>query len=211
MRTKALILTAAVGAMTVATSMAQVYSVNAVGYANLNIPTGFSIITHQFVTSDRSLSALIPNPLPTTRVYFFSQVGGYSIKTFDDLDLIWLPDGTTPMALGSAVFVESPAPQTFTFLGEVPQGTLNTPTPTGFNLVGSQVPQSGLVSALGLVGEPNDRIYRLVSGSYQISTFDDLDLVWLPAEPNVNVGEGFFLEKANTSSTLTWSRTFTVN
>jgi hypothetical protein len=211
MRTKALILSAAVGALSVASSMAQVYSVNAVGYANITAPQGFSIITHQFTVADRSLNALIAAPLPNTRVYFFSQVGGYSIKTFDDLDLIWSPDGTTQMALGSAVFVESPAQQVFTFLGEVPQGSLSTPTPHGFNLVGSQVPQSGLISALGLPGEPNDRVYRLVAGSYQISTFDDLDLVWLPSEPNVNVGEGFFLEKANTSVNANWTRNFTVN
>ena len=211
MRTKSIILTLAVGAASVVSSMAQVYSVNAVGYANVSVPAGFSIITHQFTVADRSLNAIIPNPLPATRVYFFSQVGGYSIKTFDDLDLVWTPDGTTQLPLGRAMFVESPSAQTFTFLGEVPQGSLTTSTPRGFNLVGSQVPQAGPVSALGLVGEAGDRIYRLVSGSYQISTFDDLDLVWAPSEPNVNVGEGFFLEKASTSTTLNWTRTFSVN
>jgi len=92
----------------------------------------------------------------------------------------------------------------------VPQGTLNTPTPAGFSIVSSQVPQSGAVGTLGLVGEAGDVLYKFRNGSgYSIYTFDDLELAWSPNEPSVNVGESFFLLKNGPSRT--WTRTFSVN
>ena len=209
MRTKALILAAAVSAMGIASSMAQVYSVNAVGYINVSCPAGFSMIAHQFTVPSRKLSDLIPAPLPATSVYKLVG-GGYQIYTFDDLDLVWTPNGDVEIELGAGVFINSPSAQTLTFVGEVPQGTLTTPTPSGFSIRSSQVPQQGTVGQLGLVGQPADQVYKLVGSGYQIYTFDDLDLVWTPSEPVINVGESFFLNKAPGGST-TWTRTFSVN
>src|SRR5947207_10303632 len=49
MRTKTLLLTAALAAAGAASAMAQnVYSVNAVGYANVSVPSGFSMIACPF-------------------------------------------------------------------------------------------------------------------------------------------------------------------
>lgn len=189
--------------------MAQVYSVNAVGYVNLSLPAGFSMIANQFTQTNYSLNALIPNPPPATQIYKFTGTG-YSIYTFDDIDLVWLPNGNDTLDLGGGVFISLPSAATITFVGEVPQGTLVTPTPTGFSIRSSQVPQAGSVSALGFQGEAADQIYKLVSGAYQIFTFDDIDLVWLPSEPALAVGESFFLSKAPGGSP-NWTRTFTVN
>ncbi len=213
MKTKALLLTVAIGAAGVATSMAQVYSQNAVGYINLSVPNGFSMIANQLVQANGySLSNLFPNPAPATTIYKFTGTG-YQISTFDDADLVWTPNPSSTVDLGTGVFILSPGPQTLTLVGEVPQGTLTTPTPTGFSIRSSQVPQQATVAALGLVGQPNDVIYKMVSGAYQIFTFDDADLVWTPgaaAGPTINVGEGFFLNKAPGGST-SWVRTFSVN
>jgi hypothetical protein len=209
MRTKALILTAAIGATSIATSMAQVYSVNAVGYVNIACPSGFSMIAHQFVVPSRTLASLIPNPTPSTQIYKLGP-SGYQISTFDDIDLVWTPDPNATIDLGGGVFINSPGAQTLTFVGEVPQGNLVTPTPSGFSIRSSQVPQAGTVSSLGLVGQPTDQIYKLGPSGYQIYTFDDIDLVWTPNEPSVAVGESFFLNKAP-GGTTTWTRTFSVN
>ena len=46
MRTKTLLLTAALSAAGIASSMAQVYSVNAVGYVNTPLVTGFNLISN---------------------------------------------------------------------------------------------------------------------------------------------------------------------
>jgi len=208
MRTKTLLLTAALAAVGVSSSMAQVYSVNAVGYVNLTIPSGFSMIANQFVQPSYTLGSLIPNPPPSTVVYKYTPAG-YLIYTFDDIDLVWYPDANGTIPLGSGVFILAPSQFNLTFVGEVPQGTLTTPTPHGFSIVASQVPQAGPVSALGLQGEPADVIYRYTPAGYNIYTFDDIDLVWYPAEPSVNVGESFFLLKNGSSPN--WTRNFTVN
>jgi hypothetical protein len=210
MKTKALLLTVALGVAGAATSMAQVYSQNAVGYINISVPAGFSMIANQLVQPSYALSALIPSPLPSTSVYKLTP-SGYQISVFDDLDLVWTPNPAATIDLGGGVFINSPGPQTITFVGEVPTGTLTTDTPTGFSIRSSQVPQAGTVSQLGLIGQPSDSIYKYVPGTgYQISVFDDLDLVWTPAEPTIAVGEAFFLNKAPGGS-ATWVRTFTVN
>ena len=61
MRTKALLLGAAVGAIGLATSMAQVYSVNIVGYVNTTIPTGFSIICNPLnATGGNTIGNVMP-------------------------------------------------------------------------------------------------------------------------------------------------------
>jgi hypothetical protein len=209
MRTKALILTAAVGAMSIASSMAQVYSVNAVGYVNISAPAGFSMIAHQFVVPSRTLNSILPAPLAGTQIYKYTP-SGYLIYTFDGDDLVWTPNGNDTIDLGKGVFINSPAATTLTFDGEVPQGTLVTPTPAGFSITSSQVPQSGQIStALGFPAEGGDQVYQFTASGYQIYTFDADDLVWSPSQPSLAVGESFFLNKAGSSTT--WTRTFSVN
>src|SRR5882724_11613488 len=68
MRTKTLLLTAALTAAGALTSTAQVYSVNMVGYINLTIqPKKFALVANQLNNTvngvtDNSIGALIPNP-----------------------------------------------------------------------------------------------------------------------------------------------------
>jgi len=210
MRTKTLLLTAALMAAGVASSMAQVYSVNAVGYVNLSIPGGFSMIANQFIAPSYKIKDLIPNPPPGTVLYLFSNTGGYDVQTFDDIDLAWSPNPNATLNLGGGAFILSPSLFNLTFVGEVPQGTLNTATPAGFSILSSQVPQSAPISNLGLVGEPADVLYKFSNtAGYVVYTFDDIDLVWSPNEPSMGVGESFFLLKSGPSRT--WTRTFTVN
>jgi hypothetical protein len=215
MRTKTLLLTAALLVAGAASSMAQVYSVNAVGYVNLSLPKGFTMINHQFVQPSYKIKDVIPSAVGGTIVYKFNNPGGYDITIFDEFDLVWdKPDMN--LNLGGGFFINPPAPMTLTFVGEVPQGTLNTPTPTGFNMVSSQVPQAGTATALGLVGDPGDILYQFSNvGGYKIYIFDEFDLVWtrngVAEEPSLGVSEAFFLNKGPGSAHTAWTRTFTVN
>ena len=208
MRTKTLLLTAALSAAGIATSMAQVYSQNAVGYINLSLTPGFNLIANQLAQppGGYTLNALIPNPPPGSSVYRFSG-GVFATYTFDDADLIWTPNGTATLDLGKGFWIQVPSAYTLTFVGEVPQNTLTTPTPTGFNLVASQVPQSGPVSqpngtsapgdgTLGLNPGPGDLLYKYAGGVFATFTFDDADLIWTPRVPSISVGEAFWLLRA---------------
>jgi len=212
MRTKTLLLTAAIGAVSIASSMAQaVYSVNAVGYVNTQVPPGFSLIANPLIQAQPTLAALIPNPPPLTTVYKYVNGVGYNISTFDDLDLAWLPDPNATLDLGDGFFIFNPAAAfTITFVGEVAEGNpLSTALPPGFSIRSSKVPQADDVVALGLVGQPFDTIYKYVNGvGYQIFTYDDLDLAWLPSVPELGVGEAFFF--FNAGPLRQWTRVFDV-
>jgi hypothetical protein len=74
----------------------------------------------------------------------------------------------------------------------------------------SMVPQAGAATTvLGIPAEPGDQINKYANG-YTTYTFDDLDLVWLPSEPSMAVGEAFFYKKSPTATNSRWVRNFTV-
>jgi hypothetical protein len=99
--------------------------------------------------------------------------------------------------------------KTITFVGEVKQGTLTTPLIAGFNLVGSQVPQEGLIQTmLGFVPGEGDVVYNYsaTTGNYTLGTFEFG--IWDPVQPRVGVGEGVWIRKIQAGN---WTRTFSVN
>jgi hypothetical protein len=117
---------------------------------------------------------------------------------------------------GEGVFVEipsdAPANSTITFVGEVPQSTnppLSNPIPAGFSIRASQVPQAGLVSTtLGFPADEQDQIFvfneqtqRYVVSSFVLGAWD--------TEPNIDVGDAFFVNNANAAKN--WTRSFSVN
>jgi len=211
MRTKALLLTAALSAAGVATSMAQaVYSVNAVGYVNTVLHPGFNLVSNPLKAADNTIATLFKSTPVGTVVYKY--VGtGYKSSTYDQDDLVFEPNGDLTVVPGEGVFVQIPgtADVTVTFVGEVSQGSLSHPTPQGLSIQSSEVPMVGTAAALGLVGQPNDVIYQYVNPTgYKSYTFDQDDLVWSPALVSLKVGEAFFLKKTVAGN---WTTTFSVN
>jgi len=233
MRTKALLLAAAFAAAGVSTSVAQVYSVNAVGYVNLTLPVGFSMVANPLNagTGNNTITKLFApanmSATPTAcRVYLYNNsTGAYQTVTFSSLTGNW--SGTaagTEILPGDGVFFQnlSGAPLTATFVGEVMQGSLSTPIPQGFSIKSSQVPQAidpdsatQLPNAADRIpGAPGDRIYRFnpATGGYQTYTFSSLTGAWTGpggSLPTFNVGESFFFQRLNPATA--WTRTFSVN
>jgi hypothetical protein len=222
MRTKTLLLTAALSAAGVATSMAQVYSVNAVGYVNTTLTPGFNLISNPLDAGagNNTIQALFDEAgaaAPGMQVYKFVN-GTYVIALYDDL--AEPPSFQPPAAAattvepGEGVFVRNPltTPLTVTFVGEVKQGDLSTPIPPGLSILSSQVPQAGTASELGLQGTPGDQVMQFGPTGYYISLFDDLEdpPTWVPALKPLKVGEAFFFRSASTTARA-WTRTFSVN
>ena len=220
MRTKTLLLIAAIGAAGAATSMAQVYSVNAVGYVNKTIPKGqFSMVANPLKAATNTVNALF-QPVPAGfQVYVYTQGKGYDVGAYDDLEGAFLPAsvGNAVINPGHGVFVRNPSASdvTITFVGEVMQGTLTTPLSPGLQIVGSQVPQEGTASDLGLPHTtaagmtPGDQVYQYQGAAgYYVSTFDDLEDNFTPALKPLAVGEAVFVKLAKANS---WNRTFSVN
>src|SRR3954463_7497868 len=133
MRTKALLLAAAFAAAGVATSMAQVYSVNAVGYVNLTLTPGFTMVSNPLNAADNKIETLFSNfqggVRDGTTVYQFVN-GNFKIANYLEAFGSWSGDAVGQTTLpGEGVFVFLPGPtvageapnKVLTFVGEVPQ------------------------------------------------------------------------------------------
>jgi hypothetical protein len=226
MRTKTLLLTAALGAAGIATSMAQVYSVNAVGYVNTTLLPGYNLISNPLNnTAGNTIANLfgtgwngtIP---PGTFVYYFNPTtDSYVIAQWDDLTGSFEPPTSgaqvVPPGQGVFVLVGGTANATVTFVGEVPQGTAsNTQIPQGFSIIASTVPAGGPINApapgLNFPAVDGDTVYEwnATTDSYVINTFDSLVGGWSPSVPNIDVGEAFWVNKV---AATPWNRNFSVN
>jgi len=212
MRTKTLLGLAvlAAGAVT-AVAQSNVYSLNVVGYINIPVTANQNfLIANQLNTTNNTLGSLIPNGPPGAIFQKFN--GGFSAFVFDDLDLVWTPNGNVSINPGEGGFYKSPTATTLTFVGEVLQGSLTNTLPIGLQAIRSSiVPQAGLITTdLGLPAEPGD-ILQTYNGGFSAFVFDDLDLVWTPSQPNIPVGASFFYKKSPTATQSRWIRNFTVN
>jgi hypothetical protein len=214
MRTKTLLLTAALSAAGVATSMAQVFSVNAVGYVSTPLQAGkFHLIANPLIAADNSIGKLFAGVPGGTQVFKFDNAkSAFVTATFDDLDNAFIPASAAALTVnpGEGVFIKAPAAATVTFVGEVPQGSLENKYPKGLSIIASQVPQGGTAKELGLVGAAGDQIFKwnVTSQNYTSHTFDDLDNDWVPKLTALGVGEAFFFSARAAGS---WKRTFNVN
>jgi hypothetical protein len=226
MRTKALLL-AAFAAAGVATSMAQVYSVNAVGYVNVSVPPGFSMVSNPLDAADNKASSLFKNFQQTIpgglKLFIFKNGGFLQTVQWEDIDQKYIPEATAAETVvpGEGVFVFNPSNTTLTltFVGQVPQGQLSNPLPKGFSIKANQVPQAGNPTTYGLPAQGGDKVfvYNTTKKGYDSWLFDDIDSVWQPLTgqgggnqlPSIAVGQAFFLFR--NLSAGTWTRNFNVN
>jgi len=222
MRTKILLLTAALSAAGVANSMAQgtVFSVNAVGYVNVDVPPKFSMIANPLDTTNNTVSALFPNTLPDgTTIYKFSG-GTYAINSLSFGE--WADPAMT-LNPGEGAFIRNPGTTSFkvTFVGEVLQGVLSNAIPAGFSIRASKVPQAGKLGTgasplpageLGFPAGEGDQVYTFNSATQLYRTdafsFGEWGGDSGAGGPALNVAEAFFVNKLVASN---WVRTFSVN
>lgn len=225
MRTKTLLVAMATLAASLATSMAQVYSQNIVGYINLNLTSGFNLVANQLVTGSNSISQVFPSVQEGTLLYKFLPSGAFSVDYFNVTDgglpLGWSDSGTgnpseTQLNPGEGFFLNSPAPGTVTLTGSVSTGTNTISLNTGFNLVSSATPESyELVGTNFPATDGMLAYFSNGSGGYDVSYFNVTDgglpLGWSdsgsgnPVTVQPNVGEGFFI---NSPGSVNWTRVF---
>jgi hypothetical protein len=206
MRTKTLLLTAALTVATAATSMAQVFSANVVGYVNVVCPVGYSMIANPLKGTNTAIASLFTAPPEGSSVFKFNG-SGYVSDSFNDG--AWDQGGTLTIAPGEGIFFQNAGatPYTNTFVGEVVLASTNT-LPQGYSIRSSVVPQAGLLQTT-LLFPPNegDNIFLFRNGGYVGSGFNDGS--WDGAgEPNVNVGEAYFVQKSVSNN---WVRIFNPN
>jgi hypothetical protein len=215
MRTKTLLCAAvlAAGVATSAVAQSNVYSLNVVGYYNVPVTANhYILVGNQLNTTNNTLGGVIPNPPPGSQFQAF-QNGGLTAYTFDEFDLVWVPNGNASLAPGQGGYFQSPVATTLTFVGEVKQGSLtNTFIKNAYVVSASIVPQAGTPNSLGVPAEAGDQMQTFNNG-FSAFTFDEFDLVWTPGDPNgpaLSVGQAFFYRKSPTATQTNWIRNFTV-
>jgi hypothetical protein len=205
MRTKTLLLSAAVGAASLVAASAQtVYSVNSVGYVNVTLPAGFSLIANPLDAGDNALSNVFGDSLAIGSTVF-KWDNGTSQYTSSTYLGVWSPD--LELAPGEGAFINVGAETQVTFVGEVLQGDLTNPIPAGFSLQASQVPQEDTLDNLNFPAAVGDTVYFWDNGTSQYTSTTYLG-VWSPSDPTPKVAEGFFV---STGAAKDWTRTFSVN
>ena len=213
MKLKALMLAGAVAVAVAGSANAQtpVYSVNVVGFINLDVPPGFSMIANQLDNGTNTVGSLFPNVPNSTQIFKFN--GTSFSQTEFITGLGWIPDGNTTIMPGEGVFIRNPQTtnMTLTIVGNVAVGTSTVQlVPGGFTVVSSAIPQSGTPSALQFPVDDGDQIFRFVSGAYQSSENISALGGFIPSTPTINIGESFFVKKAAGATGTNWVRTFTV-
>jgi hypothetical protein len=188
MRTKTLLLAAAALAVSLATSMAQVYSANIVGYANVAAPSGFTMMVNPLsagVSNGVDTEVINPSQLQNGNTFYFWNPStfnynqAYYTLNGDGLGDNWfdpnngfavIPTPTIPP--GKGFFYQNVGTSNyFTFVGSVTPspGTTNTlPLPSGYNLVGSMLPIAGPVdgSAISLYVADGNTLYIWNPGTF---------------------------------------------
>jgi hypothetical protein len=239
MRTKTLILSGLLAALTGASALAQVYSLNAVGYINVDVPPGFSMIADQLYLTNQQTSQSIdavfapqllngglttPDPYVNCILFPFSN-GGFQaalivVQSVAGAPATWsgtVEAQTTSFNPGQACFIYNPnADFQMTFVGQVPQGTVTNHLVQGFNMVSSIIPQTGAIDTdLGVVPAQSDIAFIFSNGGYQaadivVSLISGAANWSLGKSPTNTVGTGFFYYSAGATPN-DWVRTFNIN
>jgi hypothetical protein len=232
MRTKTLLITAALSAAGLLPSMAQVFSVNAVGYVNISVPAnGYAIVSNPLngnPNNDLNTTLPLPDSFTGASVYRFNPttqsyrdtmqwVGGVGWLASDPADLIVNP--------GEGFFLQNVAgvPLTATMVGEVPSGTTANPIRgnNAYQIRSAVVPKGlplgwvGLANSLEFPADTGDSVFIFDAATQQYKdTVQYVDGVgWLSSDypvegPTIQPGTGFFIQKV--APDRSWSMTFNV-
>jgi len=216
--------------------MAQVYSVNVVGYVNTTLQAGqWALLNNPLSNGDNSVATVLQLPAGSSGVQVFTwnaDKQSFLGPTIYLEGVGWLDSDpanpVTAIAPGSGFFVlnGTATALTMTFVGEVLQGSQTTAIKAAkWNMVGSKIP---VASNLGTPSDTASLQFPAVTGD-QVFPFDVaaqgyvgpyiyLDgMGWLPSDPNdtsttgptIPVGNGFWVLRTADAGP-DWTRTFTV-
>jgi len=189
MRTKTLLMAGAALALSLATSQAQVYSANIVGYANVVLPGNgqYTLIANPFDDGNGNhltniISAPLPGGIGQSHVIYWN---GSGLVTVNKTATGWGADIQLPPGQGFYVQNGKPgasAPNlTNTFVGSVivnVGSSITNDVPAGYSLYGSAIPYAGNIAVSGTSGgDPNLNYGGVISSlgigkNSQIITWD---------------------------------------
>jgi hypothetical protein len=222
MRTKALLGLAAL-AVSAATCVAQsnVYSLNIVGYVNVDVNPGLNLISNPLKPSNGNYNITNTITLPEGAAYDGASIYKWAGTSWaSDIPLWvagfgWLSAGPMEIAHGESFFLQLPnnAPAAkVLFVGEVATGDIQTTLPPGLSAVANKVPVEE--NWPGNRGNSGDSIYTWSGNAWSSDIWTYIDgFGWATGGagsnengPLLGVGDGVMYQ--NTGGALTWTRTF---
>jgi hypothetical protein len=228
MRTKALLSVAAIAASAItAVAQSNVYSLNIVGYATVNIPSGYSLMANPLSAGVTNGANEIMPILDGEQILTWNSATSKFVQTgYDSGFGGWVgADGSTPssppmLAPGQGFFFLNPGPATnVTFVGQVvpnPGTTNHLALPSGYSLIGSAVPATVPAITTAPVSLPILDGMQILSwdsaaSKYVQTGFDSGFGGWVQADgstptvaPPYTIGEGFFF--LNPGAATTWDQ-----
>ena len=227
MRTKTLLLSAVALAAGLISSQAQnVYSANVVGYVNVPLATGFTLVGNQLDldgtgTNNTILTVVGTNLPPLTKVLAWNT----NTSTYASITLnaagVWSAGAAGPIVKaalqpGGGVFVQIPAssgPTNITLVGNVLQQTNMMGLVTGFQIASYPFPiGGGLTTNLNYIPNPSsgsshDRALTWNVGSQTFTTHIWGTSSWSAGDPQLGVGGAVFLQPYQPN---VWTNSFVV-
>ena len=235
MRTKTLLLAAVLSAAGVASSLAQVYSVNVVGYINLTLKPGLNLLTAQLKGTNQNVNTILGSTSPALPANSLLYTWNATGQRFDNAliaggDNKWYDpatglESTATISPGQSFFINNlgTVDSTLTLVGEVPTGATVVSVVNGLGFYGDPAPVSQNIVTNGFPVGDNDLLYTwntaaqtynnaLIGGgpaSGGPGWFDPatgLLTVFAPA-----VGQGFIVNHLSGATTgNTWNRNFII-
>jgi hypothetical protein len=205
--------------------MAQVFSQNAVGYYNVALGGGFTMIANQLNNGDNNLNTILPDGLPDGSTFLTWTSG----QMFSDADTFFAGFGwvnaaleltTTAIGPGGGGFINLPpaTSATVTMVGEVPQGDLDLDLVANFQIVSQLTPQELGIDATGFPAGDGDTalFWDTTLQTYTEAVTYFAGFGWVNAaleldDPTPAIGESFFYNRAPANGLDTWTRAFSVN
>jgi len=233
MRTKTLLLAAVLSAAGIASSLAQVYSVNVVGYINLTISPGLNLITAQLKGTNQNVNTILGSTtpvLPANSLLFTwdpagqrfanAQIAGGDNKWYDPTSGA---ESTTTISPGQGFFINNvgSAAVTMTLVGEVPTGATAVSVVNGLGFYGDPAPVSQNIVTNGFPVGDNDLLFTWnVAGQTYNNALIGAGPTpgpqgWYDATSGTlavvapAVGQGFVVNRTS-GATVSWNRNFII-
>lgn len=230
MRTKSLILSAALGLLAPAACMAQVFSENTVGYYTLNLNGGYNLVANNLNNGDNGINTVMPSGVPDGTGLQKWNAGTQMFSDFATfIDGLGFVDETfTPVAFtlapgeGAFLQVGFGLSASLVLVGEVPEDTLTLDLIPGFQIISQTTSQAIDLDASLFPAADGDALQRWIPGDANsdqgflpignyISGLGWVDDTFTPIDTTLQLGQAFFYQRASGAGNVTWTRTFNVS
>ena len=184
-----------------------VLSLNVLGYASVTLPPGFSMIANPLDGPSNSVGEMFKGwPDGTTLNKFdtrFFRLAENEIKFGK-----WTNPGEKLLPGEGAIFFNPTSDyKSHSFVGEVMQGNLSIPIPSGFSIRSSLLPLAGSLEELDFPISDGDVIHVFDRDRQTYVLYPYEGGKWTTGQPALSVGESFWVAKTEAGN---WTRNLVI-